>query len=102
MSHRRIQPMREKLLISKDPGRERLGSLFLPEAARKPQTTGVVIATGPGFFAGYDEAGEPVYTPTEYHEGDRVVFGEWAGCEIRVDGETYFLLTPDEIHARLV
>ena len=97
----RLVPVRERLLVQKDPPAERIGSLFVPETAKKAQTIGTVIAAGPGYFAGTDAAGSPVYTPTGYGVGDRVVTGEWSGIEVSVDGETLWLLTPDEIHAKV-
>lgn len=99
----RVLPMREKLLISKDPGEERVGALFLRETAHKPQTPEIVLALGlVGYFDGNDEAGEPIFPPTGYRKGGRVIFGECAGCEVRVDGETPFLLTSAEVHAKTV
>ena len=94
--------MRERLLVKKDPGSDRVGDLWIPDTARKSQTIGTVVATGPGYYLGPDSDGEPIYGAMEYKEGDRVLFGEWSGVELAVDGEALWLLTPDEVHAKLV
>jgi chaperonin GroES len=92
-----LRPVRERLLVEKDPGAERIGSLFVPEAARRAQTVGTVLRVGPGYFCGVDDHGSPIYRPSEFQEGDRIVFGEFSGVEVRVDGRSLWLLMPDEV-----
>ncbi len=96
-----LRPVRERLLIEKDAASERIGSLIVPESARKAQSIGTILAAGPGYFAGYGTDGEPQYTPSEFREGDRVVFGDYAGVELRVDGRILWVLMPDEICCKL-
>lgn len=53
------------------------GVLYIPDACREQQTTGVVIAVGPGKF---DEHG--VLRRCELQPGDRVFVGKWNGFEL--------------------
>lgn len=98
----KLVPMRERLLVEKDPGAETIGRLIIPDSVRKPQTVGTVIASGPGYFQGYDSDGQAIHLPSEYREGDRVVMGEFCGVEVVLDGRTLWLLVPDEIHCKVV
>ena len=97
-----LLPMRERIIVQKDPGAESVGRLILPESVRRPQSVGTVVAVGPGYFQGYDSAGEPVHRPTEYEVGDRVVVGEFAGVEIVLNGITQWIVVPDEINCKVL
>jgi chaperonin GroES len=92
-----LRPVRDRLLVEKDPASERIGSLIVPESARKAQSVGTILSVGPGYFAGYGDDSQPLFRPTEFREGDRVVFGEYAGVELKIDGRTLWVLVPDEI-----
>ena len=41
-----LSPLRERLLVRKDSGAERIGRLIVPDSVRKPQTVATVISTG--------------------------------------------------------
>ncbi len=94
-------PLRERLLVRKDAGAERIGRLIVPDSVRKPQTVATVISTGPGYFQGYDASGQPIFAPIEFRPGDRVVIGEFAGVELQIDGATAWLLVPEDVFCKL-
>ena len=68
------------------------GGLYLPETATEKPSEGVVIATGQGRLG---EDGE--ITALAVKEGDRVLFGKYAGTEIKINGEDVLFLKENEI-----
>ena len=68
------------------------GGLFLPDAAQEKPSEGIVLAVGHGRLSKDGEL-----EPLTVKAGDRVVFGRYAGTEIKVDGEERIVLREDEI-----
>lgn len=69
---------------------EKVGSFFVPDEAKEKPAEGIVVAVGPGKFT---SAG--VFVPTSINVGDRVLFGKFAGQEVKV-GLTVFLILREE------
>ena len=68
------------------------GILFLPGTAQERASEGIVIAAG----AGRMDANN-IFRPTEVQQGDRVLFGRYAGTEIVLRGKTCRLMRDEEI-----
>jgi chaperonin GroES len=73
------------------PRRSRPVALSSDTAKEKPQQ-GEVIAVGPGVR---DEPGK--LTPLDVKEGDVVLFGKWAGTEVKIDGEELLIMKESDI-----
>lgn len=67
------------------------GGLILPEGSKVPPETGVVIAVGPGKYHG----GKLV--PLEVKKGDKVLFGMYAGQDVKVNDKNYKIMAESEI-----
>jgi chaperonin GroES len=63
------------------------GGLFIPQTAKEKPQEGIVIASHPG---------------NEYKKGDRVLFGRYAGVEIKIDYAMRLLIEENEILGTLV
>jgi chaperonin GroES len=88
-----VRPLYDRVLVKRvEEETKTAKGLFLPETAKEKPSTGVVLAVGQGRL---DEDGE--IRPLVVSEGDRVVFGRYAGTEIKVDGEDRLVLREDEI-----
>ncbi|NCG17893.1 MAG: co-chaperone GroES, partial [Rhodobacterales bacterium] len=68
------------------------GGLFLPETAKEKPSEGMVLAVGQGRLS--DDGN---VKPLVVKVGDRVLFGRYAGTEIKVDGEDRLVLREDEV-----
>lgn len=90
-----LKPLGDRVIVKADPAESTTASgLYLAtETKEKPQTA-VVIAVGPGRLT---EKGE--YMPMPVKEGDRVVYGKFAGTEITIDGEEVLILRADDMYA---
>jgi chaperonin GroES len=85
----KIKPLDERVLIKPQPEEEKTASgLIIPDTAKEKKYQGEVIAVG---------------TDKELKEivkvGDVVLYGRYAGDEIKVDGEEYILLNRKDILA---
>lgn len=73
------------------------GGIVLPDTAQEKPQRGRVIAAGPGRLG---KDGHRV--PMSVAAGDEVIFGKYAGNEVKLDGEEYKVLRSDEILAKIV
>ena len=98
-----IKPMDQYVLIRPDkpPTHGPKGIIALPDIARHPVWQGIVLAKGQGFWCSNDEQAEPFRIPIPVEIGDRVYYGEYAGIEMKVDGEKLFLCPSSELMAVL-
>ena len=88
-----IRPLYDRVLVKRVEEEARSkGGLFLPESAKEKPSEGIVLAVGQGRV---NDKGE--VTKLVVSEGDRVVFGKYAGNEIKVDGEERLILKESEI-----
>lgn len=72
------------------------GQVIIPTSQSKPLDEGVVLAVGPGMR--HHVTGERI--PPDFEVGDVVLFLEYAGFEILVDGEKLLSARDEEIHGR--
>ncbi len=70
------------------------GGILLPDAAQDKPREGRVLSVGDG-----RRLGNGSRAPHQIREGDRIVFGTYAGVEVQVDGETMLIMSEDDILA---
>ena len=68
--------------------------IYLPESAKEKPVQGKVVACGPGKRLDNGERIKP-----SVRKGDTVVYGKYAGTEIKIDGNDYIILKEDDILA---
>lgn len=89
-----IRPLFDRILIKRvEEATRSAGGLFLPETAKEKPAEGEVLAVGQGRVN--DESGE--VTALQVKVGDKVVFGKYAGTEIKIAGEDRIILREDDI-----
>ena len=92
-----IQPLFDRIVVTRADGEEKsAGGIFLPEAAQEKRQEGVVLSVGGGRLL---EDGTVV--PLELRGGEKVLFGKYAGNEIKLEGTTYLVMREDEVLAVL-
>ena len=87
-----IQPINQNVLldITEDVQEQQTDSgLILPETAKEKQSIGVVVAMS------------NIENP-EISVGDRVIYKEFSGNEIKMDDKTYLLIQYSDILAKIV
>src|ERR1700752_948863 len=78
----KLRPLHDRVLVRRVEQVEKTaGGLIIPDTAKEKPQEGEVIAAGAGIKT---EDGK--ITPLDVKAGDRILFGKWAGTEVRVDG----------------
>jgi chaperonin GroES len=75
-----------------DEGEQRVGGIIVPDTAKEKPQQGKVIAAGTGKMR--DDGSRQ---PPDVQAGDRILFGKYAGQEIRLDGEDYLIMREEEV-----
>ena len=89
-------PFHDRVLVKRiEVAEQPQDGIVIPESMVPSPLEGIVWAVGPGR---YDIAG--TWVEPSAGVGDQVLFGEHAGNEILVDGETYLLLRDEELLGR--
>lgn len=88
----KFTPLHDRVLLRRIEETETVrGGIIIPDTAKEKPQEGVVLAVGTGKF----EKGQTI--PLAVKEGDRVLFGKYAGTEIKIDGEELLILREEEI-----
>ena len=88
-----IRPLHDRVLIKRIDEQETVkGGIIIPDTAKEKSQEGEVVAAGAGKML---ENGSIL--PLEVKEGDRILFGKYAGTEVRLADQNYLILREDEI-----
>ena len=90
-----FRPLYDRVLVKRVESENRTSSgLFIPESAKEKPQQAEVIAIGTGRLT---DAGDTVALVVK--PGDRVLFGKYAGDEIKLDGVDHIILRESDILA---
>ncbi len=90
-----LQPLNDRVLVQPLEAEEKsAGGIILPETAQEAPRQGKVIAIGPGKLL---DAGERQEMSVKV--GDVVVYTEYGGTQVKVEGEEYLLIDESSILA---
>lgn len=93
----KIRPLHDRLVVKRVAEEtQTAGGLFIPDSAKEKPARGVVVAVGEGKR---DDAGKRI-TP-DVSKGDEILFGKYAGTELKLEGEEHIVLREDEVLAIL-
>ena len=85
-----IKPLADRVLIQPAKAEETtVTGIIIPDTAKEKPQKGKVVAVGPGTK---DE-------PTTVKNGDTVLYGKYAGTEIRIEGDDYLIMRESDILA---
>lgn len=90
-----IKPLHDRVVIRRlEEEKVSAGGIVLPDSAKEKPAEGEVVAVGPGKTA---DNGSLVAMAVK--AGDKVLFGKYAGQEVKVDGEELLVMREDDIIA---
>lgn len=85
----KLVPMQDRIIVKRvDDEPEMKNGILIPDSAKEKPQQGEVLAAGRG--------------TSGLKDGDRILFGKYAGTEIEVQGEKLLILQEEEIFAKVV
>ena len=89
----KIRPLNDRVLVLRiDEEEKTSGGIIIPDTAKEKPQEGKIVAVGPGKL---DEDGKRI--PLEVKKNDRVLFGKYAGTDIKIDGVEHLIMREDDI-----
>ena len=84
-----VKPLADRVLIEPAPAEVKTASgIFIPDTAKEKPLKGTVIAAGEG------KKDEPMTVKV----GDSVLYGQYSGTEIKLDGKTFLIMRESDIY----
>ncbi|MFZ5560929.1 MAG: co-chaperone GroES [Pseudomonadota bacterium] len=91
----KLRPLHDRVVIRRvEEETKTAGGILLPGSAAEKPSQGEVIAVGKGNIS---ESGE--VRPLDVKAGDKVLFGQYSGSTVKVDGEELLIMKESEIFA---
>ena len=89
----KIKPLGDRLVVERlEAEAKTAGGIIIPDTAKDKPKQGKVLAVGPG---NKDENGKRI--PVDVEAGDIVLFTQWAGNEIKIEGKEYLVLKESDV-----
>ncbi len=83
-----LKPLADRVLVEAAPAEEKTASgIIIPDTAKEKPQRGTVVAVGEG------KKDEPVTVKV----GDTVIYGQYAGTEIKIEGNDYLIMRESDI-----
>ena len=93
----KVRPLHDRILVKREEeGEEKVGGIIIPDTAKEKPQRGKVVAVGAGKVT---EDGKRL--PLDVKSGDRILFGKYAGSEVKVEDTDYLILREDDVLAVL-
>ncbi|MGN0407400.1 MAG: co-chaperone GroES [Bacteroides sp.] len=90
----KLKPLGDRVVLQYQKAEEKTESgILLPDSAKEKPQEAAVVAVGPGKGEGGQNAAMQV------KEGDKVIVGEYAGTEIKLDDEEFVIVSQSDILA---
>ena len=91
----KVRPLHDRVLLKRKTEEERTaGGLYIPDSAKEKATQAIVVAVGKGRVLDDGSLAAP-----KVKAGDTVLFGKYAGTEIKLDGEEHLIMREEDLIA---
>ena len=90
----KIRPLHDRVIVKRIESKDQTspGGIIIPETAKEKPQEGEVVAVGSGKIL---EDGK--VQPMNVKVGDRILFGKYAGTDVKIDEEEYIIMREDDI-----
>jgi chaperonin GroES len=89
----KLRPLQDRILVKRvEQESMTKGGIIIPDSAKEKPAEGKVVAVGNGKMG---EDGKRI-TP-DIKAGDRILFGKYAGTEVKIDGEEHLIMREDDV-----
>ncbi|MEW5979407.1 MAG: co-chaperone GroES [Acidobacteriota bacterium] len=91
----KLRPLQDRVLVRRiDPAEVVKGGIIIPDTAKEKPQEGVVVAVGNGKVL--DNGNRLELTVSA---GDQILFGKYAGTEVKIDGEELIIMREEDVLA---
>ena len=91
----KIRPLHDRVIVKRIKEEEiTKGGIIIPDTAKEKPSEGKIVAVGKGKLL---ENG--TLKPLDVKKGDKVLFGKYAGTEVKIEGEEHLIMREDDIIA---
>jgi chaperonin GroES len=88
-----VRPLHDRILVRRMAEEEKTaGGLYIPDTAKEKPQKGEIVAAGKGRVT---EDGKTL--PLEVKAGDHILFGKYAGTELKLDGQEYLMMREEDV-----
>ena len=88
-----LRPLQDRIIVKRlEEETKTAGGILIPDTAKEKPQQGEVVAVGKGKVT---EDGKIL--PLDVKVGNKVLFGKYAGTEIKLDGQDYLIMREDDI-----
>lgn len=88
-----VTPLYDRVIVRRKEKEEKTaGGIVLPDSAKEKPVEGVIVALGKGKLT---DSGE--FAAMQVKMGETVLFGKYAGTEIKLNGQEFVVLREDDI-----
>jgi len=89
----RLKPLQDRILVQRvEEETKTKGGIIIPDTAKEKPAEGKVVAIGNGKIG---EDGKKI--AIELKVGDRILFGKYAGTEVKIDGQEFLIMREDDV-----
>lgn len=89
----KFRPLHDRILVERvEKETVTAGGIILPDSSQEKPTQAKVLRVGNGYVK---EDGS--VRALDVNEGDIVMFAEWAGTEVKIEGEEYTILKESDV-----
>jgi chaperonin GroES len=89
----KIRPLQDRVIVKRVEEEEKTkGGIIIPDTAKEKPIEGKVVSVGKGKVR---EDGK--VQPLDVKKGDRILFGKYAGTEVKIGGEEHLIMREDDI-----
>ena len=90
-----IRPLHDRVVVKRmEEVRTSAGGIVIPDSATEKPSKGEVVAIGNGKVT---DSG--AVHALDVKVGDKVIFGQYSGAEVKVDGDEFLIMREDDIMA---
>jgi len=90
-----IRPLHDRIVVERMEEEELSpGGIVIPDAAKEKPSQGKVVAVGDGKILDNGQR-----QPMDVKVGDKILFGKYAGNEVKLDGNEYVVMREDDVMA---
>ncbi len=88
-----IRPLQDRVVVRRTEEESKTaGGIVLPGSATEKPSQGEVVAVGPG-----KKLDNGTVQEVDVKAGDKVIFGQYAGNAVKIDGEELLIMSENEI-----